>query len=53
MTSSPSDGVHPNAEHLDLMVTLVAPQLDEWLAAARMPPSFDRCATSIGAPSVD
>ena len=48
-----SDGVHPNAEHLDLMVTLVAPQLDEWLAAARQPPSVERCATSVSSASVD
>ncbi len=48
-----SDGVHPNADHLDLMVTLVAPQLMEWLAAARQPPSVERCSTSITAASVD
>ena len=48
-----SDGVHPSAEHLDLMVTLVAPQLNEWLAAARQPPSIERCGTSVTAPSVD
>ncbi|MGZ5128320.1 MAG: SGNH/GDSL hydrolase family protein [Actinomycetota bacterium] len=48
-----SDGVHPNAEHLDLMVTLVAPQLNEWLAAARQPPSIAGCGTSMTTPSVD
>ena len=48
-----SDGVHPNAEHLDLMVTLVAPQLNGWLAAVRQPPSIARCGTSMTTPSVD
>ncbi len=48
-----SDGVHPNADHLDLMVTLVAPQLNEWLAAARRPPTADRCAASLSPASVD
>jgi lysophospholipase L1-like esterase len=48
-----SDGVHPSTEHPDLMVTLVAPQLEEWLTAARQPPSIERCGTSIVAPSVD
>jgi lysophospholipase L1-like esterase len=48
-----SDGVHPNTDHLDLMVTLVAPQLNEWLAAARRPPSLERCGTSMTTPSVD
>jgi lysophospholipase L1-like esterase len=48
-----SDGVHPNTEHLDLMAQLVAPELSAWLSAARTPPSSERCATSIGAASVD
>jgi hypothetical protein len=48
-----SDGVHPGADHLDLMVTLVAPQLNEWLAASRLPPSVERCGTSMSTPSVD
>jgi hypothetical protein len=48
-----SDGVHPNSDHLDLMVTLVAPQLNEWLAAARQPPGVERCATSLNSASVD
>ncbi|MEO8477092.1 MAG: GDSL-type esterase/lipase family protein [Actinomycetota bacterium] len=48
-----SDGVHPIAEHLDLMVTLVAPQLNAWLAAARRPPSADRCAATLSPASID